>query len=655
MKKSVQSISWLVFAALSIVMNACGQTPSSSKTPTIPTEIVIPTPTQPEKRVLTICLGEEPASLYIYKGNSHSMWSVLEAIYDGPIDIVKYQGVPVILEKIPNFTDQSAIFQPTAVVTGDVVIDIHGNPINLAKGSQVFPSGCSDESCAITWDGKTTLSMDRIVANYSIKTGILWSDGTALTASDSVYSYKLASDPATPVIKHAISQTASYLALDDRTIQWTSKPGMITRYPEDYFWIPLPEHLWKGFSASQLLTAPESNQKPVGWGAYTIDEWVPGDHIRLVKNSNYFRAGEGLPKFDVLVYRFIGNQTTNNISAIKNSECDVVDQTTLWEGQYQAARQAQLDKKVSLYVGSATQWEHLDFNISPASYDNGFNAALDRPDFFGDKRVRQAFAYCMDREATVKAMFNSLASVPNSYLPQDFPLYDATITILPFDITLGTQLLDQVGWKDTDNDPATPRVAQGVKNVVDGTLLSIDYLTTTAELRKSFAQAMATSLAQCGIQVNLDFVTRDKMYATAPDGILFGRNYDLAEFAWGPFWEPFRREPPCFLYTTAEIPTAANQWMGETHGGVNIAGYSNPDYDKACQAASDAGMNLTTYQQSELDAMKILADDLPSIPLFNFIQIAASRPDLCGMSMDTSARSEFWNLENLDYGLNCTK
>ena len=583
------------------------------------------------------------------------MWSILEAIYDGPVDIVHYQSVPVILEKIPKFDDQSVSFQPMEVKAGDIVIDTDGNPVTLAAGVKVFPSGCTTGSCAITWDGKSTFNMDRIVANFILKPEILWSDGSPLLASDSVYSFHLAADPASPVTKIAVNQTESYQALDDRTAQWISKPGMVTRYLDDYFWVPLPEHLWKDFTASQLQTAPEANLKPIGWGAYIIDEWVPGDHLRLVKNPLYYRAGEGLPRFDVLVFRFIGAQTNNNISGLLSGECDIANQTTLWEGQYQQARQAQLDKKINLYVGMDTQWEHLDFNIKPASYDNGYNPyAGDRPDFFGDQRVRQAFTYCLNREETVRSLFNSLAEVPNSYVPPDFPLYDTSITILPFDPVMGSQLLDQVGWKDADNDPATPRVAQGVTNVPDGTTLTVKYITTTAELRKAFAQAMADSLTQCGIEVELTFISRDQMYAAAPDGILFGKQYDLAEFAWGPYWEPFHREPPCFLYTTSEIPMATNQWLGEIHGGVNITGYSNPEYDKACASAENAGLDVNTYQENESQTLKILAEDLPSIPLFNFIKIAGTRPDLCGMMMDTSSRSDLANLESLDYGESCT-
>ena len=47
----------------------------------------------------------------------------------------------------------------------------------------------------------------------------------------------------------------------------------------------------------------------MGWGPYTVKEWVKGDHIELEKNPLYFRAGEGLPAFDKLIYRFLGQES----------------------------------------------------------------------------------------------------------------------------------------------------------------------------------------------------------------------------------------------------------------------------------------------------------------------------------------------------------
>lgn len=636
----------VIFLFIIFFLFSCQDLPGTRPTATMEP---LATPTPEPQKLLTICLGQEPSSLYIYKGNSRSMWSVLEAIYDGPIDTREYQSVPVILEKIPSIQDGDAVLQPIPVQAGDLVVDSKGELISLAAGSIVLPSGCTSSDCAMTWDGETPLTMDRMVVNYRIKPGITWSDGQPLKASDSVYSYNLAADPATPVNKRAIDATTSYQALDDRTVQWIGKPGRLSRDLSVFFWIPLPEHAWNLFTAAELQTAVESNQKPLGWGPYVVDEWVEGDHIRLVKNPNYYRGSEGLPKFDTLVFRFLGEQADNNLAALVNGVCDIVDQTARLEDDVEITRHVELIGKLRSYFGLGPQWEHLEFGIKPASYDDGYSAEMgDRPDYFGDKRTRQAVAFCLDRNRVNTEVFHSLSVVAKSYLPPLHPLYTEDVADYDFNVEKGSQLLEDVGWMDEDGNPATPRIARGIPNVPDGTSFLVDYVTTDAEVRQQVAAIFKESLAECGIQVTISTLSAADLYAAGPQGIMFGRQFDLAEFGWA-----VGNQPPCYLYLSTEIPSSQNNWLGAGKGGANISGWANADYDAACEAALQAGLDGDKYAQSQVRAAQILAEELPVVPLFFQQKLAVSRPDLCGMSLDISSRSEFWNLEAYEVGPQC--
>jgi len=136
------------------------------------------TPTATDsQRTLTICLGYEPESLYVYAAKTQAAWGVLEAIYDGPIDLHIYQAQPVILDSLPSFDNQKVESFEVSVNEGDRVADVHGNPVRLKKGVEIFPYGCRNFNCAIHWDGAEGLQMEQIKATYRLLPGIKWSNG----------------------------------------------------------------------------------------------------------------------------------------------------------------------------------------------------------------------------------------------------------------------------------------------------------------------------------------------------------------------------------------------------------------------------------------------------------------------------------------------
>ncbi len=639
----------LVFMAASLLAScrSATETPAPSPIANTPAPTAIPSPTPsptPPPRTLTVCLGQEPLTLYPYGRASQTMWSVLEAVYDGPIDQAGYGAQPVILEKLPSLADGDAKIQPIEVKPGDEIIDAAGNLTTLAQGARIRPTGCTSDACAIPYDGTSPLQMDQMVANFKLKAGLTWSDGQPLTSADSVYSFNLAADPDTPVSKYNTDRTAAYTALDSQTVQWTGKPGFINPGYATIFWMPLPEHAWGQKKAADLVNDPAAAEKPIGWGPYVIDEWVKGDHISLHKNPGYFRASEGLPKFDVLTFRFLSDNGSASLMALTTGECDVVDRTAGLDSQLEALAAQQQAGKLREAAVAGPEWEHLDFGIKPASYDDGYNQlAGDRPDFFSDPRVRQAFAYCLDRQSIADQLFLELSSVPNSFVPPDDPAYDKQVKSYPYDPAEGARLLEAVGWLDTDKDPATPRQAQGVAGVTMGAPLEVTLQTTQATLRQKTADLVAKSLSGCGIGVKVQRLTPGELFAEGTAGPLFGRHFDLAEFTW-----EAGTLPQCFLFSTDRIPTPANHWVG-----VNITGYSNPAYDAACAAALETLPGQTGGQEALNQAQEIFANELPVIPLYLNVQVAATRPDFCGLKMDPTARSEMWNIEAFDDGEGC--
>jgi peptide/nickel transport system substrate-binding protein len=615
-------------------------TPFVADTPT-PTSLPVFTPT-PVTRSLTVCLGEEPNTLYPYGNLNSAARSVLSAIYDGPMDVTDYGYEPIILEKIPSLEDGDAQVSPVSVNAGSKIVDSTGNVVLLSTGTKVRPSGCRSDDCAVSYDGSSTLQMDQIVATFTMLKGLMWSDGAPLTSSDSIYSYGLASSELTPNSKFLVDRTASYEAADEQTIQWWGIPGFID--PDYYtnFWLPLPEHAWSEFPPDQLLKVDVSSKLPLGWGPYIIDKWEPGKSLHFIKNLNYFRADSGLPTFDELTF-LIFPDANAAMSALVDGTCDMLDPSTHLDGQVGLLQQMQIDNRARLFTAQTNVIEWLGMGILPASYDDGFDVKKDRPDFFGDKRTRQAIALCLDRQKVVDTVLFGLSQVPDTYLPSDHPLHNANVQAYEYNPASGNKILNDVGWIDKDNDPSTPRVAQSVTNVPVDTPLILNYYTSSATQRHQVAEIFTQSLAECGIGLNVIYSSASDFYAQGPTGPLFGRQFDLAEYAIG----VNSLEPQCSWFASSQIPSESNHWIG-----TNVSGYKSSTFDAACQKALQTVSTDPEYA-SHQEAQAIFAADIPSIPLYLRLKVAATRPDFCGFSLDPSSSSALADIETFDYGDSC--
>jgi peptide/nickel transport system substrate-binding protein len=245
----------------------------------------------------------------------------------------------------------------------------------------------------------------------------------------------------------------------------------------------------------------------------------------------------------------------------------------------------------------------------------------------------------------------------NTYLPSGHPLFNPAAAHYPYDPQAGAALLEAVGWLDHDNDPATPRQAQGVAHVTDGTSFSVHFITPDSPLHRQVVPMLQQSLAGCGIELLVSYLTVSEFYDDAPHGALFSRRFDLAEFAW------LSSSPSaCALFLSENIPgdpLALNPdgsrrfpegWLGQ-----NDTGFSNPEYDQACRAALAALPGMPDYLSSQSLAQQLFAEQLPVLPLFNDLELAVSRPDLCGYKLDPSAPSDTQQIEIFDTGESCRK
>jgi peptide/nickel transport system substrate-binding protein len=427
-------------------------------------------------RTLVICQGQEPDTLYAYSGAMLARSHVLEAVYDGPFDANSFSYQVVILEKMPSLADGDAVINTVTAVAGDKVVGDDGEVYALEAGVMVRPAGCASSDCAVEYDGTSEVEMDQMVVTFKLLPGLTWSDGTPLTAADSVYSFNLQSDPDTPTTKYTAERTASYEAADDVTTMWTGLPGYKDSTYFLNFYGPSPEHVWGQYTAIELIEAVDADALYVGWGPYIVDEWVKGDRITLSKNPSYYRADEGLPYFDTVVYRMVGENSNANVAAILSGECDIVDQTSHLDDQSELLLELQAAGQLNATFVTGTVWEHADFNVTPLEGSGfaGLDTDGDGQGPFGDVRLRQAVLLCMDRQAVVDTVMFGQSVVLDTYLPPEHPLFNAEVRHYDFDPEAGIALLEEIGWVDADGDGI--REASGVTGVPDGNECAPDLL-----------------------------------------------------------------------------------------------------------------------------------------------------------------------------------
>lgn len=619
------------------------------------------TPTAPPAgpKELVICQAQEPDTLYTYGGSMLAASAVQHAIYDVPIDPVSYGYEPVILEKLPSIEEGDATLEEVEVQPGDTVLDATGEVATWGEGVTVLNAAGEE----VTFDG-SPVTVSQIVATFKMKAGINWSDGEPVKASDSVFSFNLGAHPDTPVGKFQYDRTQSYEATDDLTTVWTGIPGFQDATYFINFWMPLPEHVIGDVAPADLLEH-EYSRAPLGYGAFVLEEWVAGDHITLRKNPDFYRADEGLPYLDTVIFKFVPD-TNQLLAQLLAGECDIGTQDGMSLDQSPFLIQAEEQGILKPYFVTGTVWEHIDFNFTPVDERAAFGAFPE---------VRAAIALGTDRQAMVDSILYGQSKVQHSYIPEEHPRYPEeaaaggagiqesavanSIYQWPFDAAAAQALLEENGWTDSDGDGIreaaeaksvtilTPTFDEGgtftgreetTVNIPAGTKLSLTLNTTSGNrMREQITQAFQANMKDIGIEINIELLPASVYFADGPDGPLFGRRYDLGEFAW-----LTGVEPPGELYICSQVPGEVTSW-----GGQNETGYCNPQYDEWVQKALG-----TLLEEEQIDfwakAQNLFSRDLPVLPLFARIKVAATRPEVTGFVIDPTVNSEMFKIEEFD-------
>lgn len=597
-----------------ILLSACSPA-EGGLTPSINDGIETPSPTSPPTLtstatsvplvVLTICTSALPDSLFPDRGRQTPAQSnLLAMIQESPLSHQKGEWVTEILTKVPARADGDLRLEPVSVEAGQYVVDAAGQIAAARQGVHLRPSGCRSADCVVTWDGESPLEMDQMVVEFQFDEGLTWSDGTPVTAEDSLFSFRLARAFETAVSLWARERTARYEAVDEYLIRWVGIPGFSTAQLDRLVWSPLPSHLFTESELTGDLAAdPRFSSDFLSYGPFRVVQWDQ-EAIQLVVNPHYHRQAEGLPLLDGISYRLIEGGRQAAWQALQEGTCDLLDSSFGFENDPGLLDEIVANSQFEVHSQPGQSWTQLVFGIRPASYDDGYTPAYgDRQDILVDPRTRQGLAACLDREAMLESTTGGWASLWSSFLPPADSRISAEDQLV-FDPALGQDLLKQAGWVDYDANPETPLLAANVTGVTPGTRLSLTLLTDPSPFHLALADRISADLSACGVEVQHTALDESQYYVPGPEGPLFGREFDLALIAWQP-----APDLDCSLYASGQVPSSENYWIG-----TNISGWSSADYDAACHTAALALPDEAALASAQAEAWFL--SGLPAVPLF---------------------------------------
>ncbi|OMP97002.1 ABC transporter substrate-binding protein [Raoultella terrigena] len=479
--------------------------------------------------------------------------------------------------------------EPSSLDPHKVESDVEFNIISdLFEGLvSVSPAGEIQPRLAAKWDNK-----DNTVWTFHLRPGVTWSDGTAITAQDIVWSWQRLVSPATaspyasyPGNMHIVNaqdiaqgkktpDTLGVKAIDDATLEVTlSQPNAaflpMLAHPS---LVPIDKVLVSRFG--EKWTKPEHM---VTSGAYKLSQWVVNERIVAERNPRYWDNADTV--INKVTYLPISSEAAD-VNRYKAGEIDIV--YTVPINQF-----TQLKK---------TMGDRLDVSPQLATYYYEFNTT--KPPF-NDPRVRLALNMALDKDIIAEKVLGQgqrpawLISQPDI---GGVKLHNPDYASWPRDkrIAEAKKLLSEAGYNDSHP-------------------LVFNLLYNTSESHQRVAIAASSMWKKnLGVEAKL----QNQEWKTMLD-TMHTHNFDAVRYAW--------------IADYDDAATFLNNFR--TGDSENTSQYSNPAYDEALRNAAKAPDVATRgkfYQQAE----DLLGKDVPAVPVYHYVRTHLVKPWVGGFTPD---------------------
>ncbi len=445
---------------------------------------------------------------------------------------------------------------------------------------------------------KSWEQVDPLTYTYQIRDDVTFSDGSALTMDDVIFSMERIRDP----------EVASYLSWMYDNVDKIEKTGdwelTVTLKTPDATWQYVPATTAAHILKKDVVEAAgdkfgQADGQIIGTGPYTYVSWKSGTEIVLEKNPNYWNTDEGY--FQKLVFKVITDDNTR-VVALKTGDIDCTVAPP-------ASQMSEMtgDTTLSVTPNSGFGVVFLAFNTQKAPFDNA--------------DVRRAVAMAVDMDA----IFENLVTAEVADAPTALPSSTALFTI------------DEARWVDyRDTHPKAGYDVEAAKALLaqagfaDGFTFTL--MVNEDTMRNNVATAMQANLLDVGITMNIEKVSSDihTSYQFGEEVDENGvRKYDMLMAGW-----------------EADFPDPSGNLVPLYQGGnsSNSAAYDNAAVNDLI-AQQMAESDPTLRNDLMMQAFDLALADVPYLFAYYPIKSIAMNAGYTGVVMNASW---IWNIHFQD-------
>ena len=470
---------------------------------------------------------------------------------------------------------------------------------------------------------------------WTLKEGVLWSDGTPFTSDDVVFTWEYCADELTGCSAD-FSTVDTVVAGDELTVTINFIDPQAFPYTVFVSYIsPVVQRAqFQDCVGEGASACTDENFAPIGTGPFMITELRPEDTVSYEYNPNYRGAAEGQPFFGTVTIKGGGDAEASARSVLEIGEADYAWNLQVAPEILQPMEAAGFGTIVTSFTANV---EHINLNQTDPEADPPSEWVEDgsgnHPLFFGNLDLSHALSLAIDRDALVQVGYGPTGTPTCTLWPVGDQQSHNNDEWCQFDPDRANQILDDLGYLDTDDDGV--REAEGFGPLV------FDYITSTNAVRQSNQDIIKANWAEIGVVAEMGNEDASLFFdgTSASDASIWKFFSHIEMFtngAAGP-------DPVNYLggLRIVEIPTAALDWPAAN----NIVRMQSPEFDALWDVAAATSIDDPGFTDAIIELQDVIHATGAIIPLIHRGNVSGISNEIQGFGDPNGWDSEYWNIE----------